>query len=85
MNVEELARAVVEEMKQNHHTLWLDPEIHSTQHEFIKMLIDERAEKNARRERIKEKVAGSLVLSLILGLIGLVGAGLLDWVRTHIK
>lgn len=85
MEIETLAKALIKEMRENHHTLWIDPEIHSTQHEFIKMLIDERKEKQARRERIKEKIAGSLLLSAIITLITLMGAGTLEWLRGHLK
>ena len=81
--IDQLAEAVISKMKSGHHALWLDPEDHSLQHGFLKMLIEERADNVARRKRIQEMVAGSLVLSAILGLIGLIGAGILSWVRSN--
>lgn len=76
-----LARAIVEEMVAHHHTLWIDPEQHAVQHEFIAQMIEERRERQARRKRLEEKIAGSLVLTLIIGLVSLLGAGVLSWVR----
>lgn len=77
----EFAQAVVEEMKASGHTLWIDPEIHAEQHEFVAEMIAERRERTARRKRVEEMIAGSLVLSAILTCIGLLGAGILSWVR----
>ena len=56
-----LAKAIVDEMKSNGHALWLDHEQHAVQHEFIAQMIEERKERAARRKRIEEKIAGSLV------------------------
>lgn len=84
-NLKELAEAIVKEMKENHHAFWIDPEEHSNQHEFIQLLITERKEKQAKAERIKEKIAGSLILTFILAIVSLIGAGSLDWVRQHLK
>ena len=75
----EFAQAVVEEMVAHHHTLWIDPEQHVEQHEFIAEMIAERRERAARRQRIEERIAGSLVLSAIVGLITLLGSGVLNW------
>ena len=76
-----LAKAIVDEMKANHHALWIDPEQHAIQHEFIAQMIADRAERAARRKRIEEKIAGSLVLSTVVGLIALLGSGLLNWIH----
>ena len=83
MNIDptSLARALVEEMKAHGHAMWIDPEIHSSQHEFIAQMIEERKERQERRKRIEEKIAGSLVLSLIVGLVALLGSGLLNWIH----
>jgi hypothetical protein len=83
-DIDQLAEAIIDKMKQGHHAVWLDPETHSTQHEFLKMLIDERAEHAARRKRIEEKIAGSLILSAVLVLIGFIGAGAMAWLRRNI-
>lgn len=82
---DEVAEAIIKRLKEDHHTFWIDPEIHSAQHEFIRALIEERASKLARQKAIQDKIAGSLILSGILALVGLLGAGALDWVRVHIK
>lgn len=79
-----LAKAIVDEMKANGHALWLDPEQHAVQHEFIAQMIEERKERSARRKRIEERIAGSLVLSAIVGLVALLGAGAMEWIRTHL-
>ena len=80
----QLAKAILEEMKAGGHTLWIDPETHAEQHQFISQLIADRAERAERRKRIEERVAGSLVLSLIVGLVTLLGAGSMEWLRTHL-
>ena len=82
---EKLASELITQIKANHHDFWLDPEKHAEQHDFIQILIEERKEKLARAQRIKEKIAGSLILSGILALVGLIGAGALDWLKLHLK
>lgn len=68
-----------------HHAIWIDPEIHAEQHEFIAMLLNERKEKLARRKALEDKIAGSLILSIIVGMVTLLGAGTLQWLREHLK
>jgi hypothetical protein len=82
---EQVADAILAKLKAEHHTFWIDPEIHSEQHEFLKTLIEERAEKLARRKAIQDKIAGSLILSGILLLIGFIGSGFMDYIRAHLK
>lgn len=79
-----IARSIITQMKESGHALWIDPETHALQHEFIAELIRERKEAKARRERIKEKIAGSVILSALLLIIGLIGAGALEWLRKHL-
>lgn len=75
---------LVQGMKE-HHAIWIDPETHAEQHEFIGMLLQERKDKLARRKAIEDKIAGSLILSIIVGIVTLLGAGSLQWLREHIK
>ena len=84
LTAQEIAQAVIEELKVNGHSSWVDSETHALQHQFIAEMIAERKEQMARRERIKEKVAGSVVLSTILLILGLIGAGALDWLRKNL-
>jgi len=81
----EIADAVIEQMKEGGHALWIDPETHANQHEFIAEMIAERKERKARRQRIEEKVAGSIILSGIIFVIGLIGAGFIQWLQEHFK
>lgn len=76
-----LAKAIVEEMKLHGHALWIDPEIHASQHEFIAHMIEEHREKIERRNRIAEKITGSVVLTLLLGMVTLIGSGILSWIH----
>lgn len=85
MDIEELAELIVKRLKETHHAVWIDPEAHAAQHEFVLLLMAEREEKAARRKHIEDKIAGSLLLSLIVGLITLIGSGVLDWLRAHLK
>ena len=80
----QLAKAILEEMKAGGHTLWIDPETHAEQHQFIAELIADRKERNDRRRRIEEKIAGSLILSTLLVVVGFIGAGALEWLRKHL-
>jgi hypothetical protein len=81
----QLAKAILEEMKAGGHTLWIDPETHAEQHQFIAELIADRKERNDRRKRIEEKIAGSLILSTLLVIVGFIGAGALEWLRKHLN
>ena len=81
----QLAKAILEEMKVGGHTLWIDPETHAEQHQFIAELIADRKERNERRKRLEEKVAGSVILSTLLVIVGFVGAGALEWLRKHLN
>jgi len=83
-NTAELAKAIVEQMKAQGHALWLDPEEHSIQHEFIAQMIAERRERTARRRRLEEKIAGSVVLSMLALVVGVLGLGVMDWIRKHL-
>ena len=80
-----IADAILKKLKESHHTFWIDPETHSEQHKFIKALIDERADKLARRKKIEDIIAGSIVLTAILTAVGFLGAGALGWLKGLLK
>lgn len=82
--LKQMAEIVVQGMK-DHHAIWIDPETHADQHEFIALLMQERQDRVVRRKAIEDKIAGSLILSLIIGVVTLLGAGSLQWLREHIK
>lgn len=84
-DIDQIADAIVQRMREGHHAVWLDPETHASQHEFLRMMMDERAEKLARRKRIEERIAGSVILSAVVFIIGLIGAGVLNYLREHLK
>lgn len=84
-DLDQLAEAIVRRLKDQHHAIWLDPETHAAQHEFLKLMMEERAERIARRKRIEEKIAGSVILSAIVFAVGLVGAGVMDYLRGALK
>lgn len=83
-DIDQLADAIIQKMKADHHAVWLDPETHASQHEFLKMLMEERADRIARHRRIEEKIAGSLILSAVLVVIGFIGAGAMAWLRKNL-
>ncbi len=62
-----------------------DVTTHAEEHEYLRMLIQEAADKKARRDRIKERIAGSIILSGGITLLGFIGAGALEWLRDHLK
>lgn len=84
IKTEELADAIVQRMKDENHAIWIDAETHAIQHRFIEELIVERRERQARQKRIEEKIAGSLILSLMLVVIGFIGAGAMAWLRKNL-
>ena len=84
-SAEEIAKAILEKLGNENHAFWPDPVMHSEQHEFLKMLMAERVEKLARRKAIQDKIAGSLILSSILGLVAMIGAGVIDYIKVHLK
>lgn len=84
VDTEELATAIVEKMKAERHAMWMDPETHASQHEFIAQMILERKERAERRKRIEDRIAGSLILSAVLVIIGFLGAGMMTWLRRNL-
>ncbi len=84
VDTEELATAIVEKMKAERHAMWVDPETHASQHEFIAQMILERKERAERRKRIEDRIAGSLILSAVLAIIGFLGAGMMTWLRRNL-
>ncbi len=83
-DVQQLADAIIQKMKEEHHVFWVDPQTHAEQHGFLAMLIAEREEKAARRKRIEEKIAGSMILSALLILVGIIGSGAMAWLRKNL-
>lgn len=83
ISADAIAQAIIQQMRESGHALWIDPETHASQHQFIAEMIEERRERQARRKRIEEKIAGSFILSGLLLVVGLIGAGALEWLRKH--
>ena len=84
ITAKEIALAVIEELKVNEPSTWIDSEVHALQHQFIAEMIAERKERSARRERIREKIAGSVILTALMGIVGLIGVGALEWLRKNL-
>lgn len=83
MDSKEIAHAIITEMKASGHAFWVDPETHAADHQFMHEWRTELAERRERRKRIHDRIAGSLILSAIVGLIVLIGAGVMEWIRRH--
>ena len=81
----EIAAEIIRQLKEKEHVFWIDPEIHANQHEFIQLLIDERKHRKARRDRLGEVIAGSIILSAILGLLSILGIGAISWLKSFLK
>lgn len=73
-----IAKAVVEQMREEVHAMGIYPETHAR---FVAELIAEREDRRQRRKRIQDNIAGSIVLSTLLVIIGLIGSGVLGWLR----
>lgn len=84
-DADKIAEAILQKIKDDKHIFWIDPKTHADQHEFLQVLMVERAEKITRRKALEDKIAGSLLLSAIIFLIGMLGAGLLEWIRPLLR
>lgn len=73
-----IAKAVVAQMRDEVHAMGIYPETHAR---FVAEMIAEREERSQRRKRIQDNIAGSVVISALLVIIGLIGAGVLGWIR----
>ena len=80
--MEALASSIVDKL---HSTRTSSNVMHEQEHEYIRTLIADSAARNARRERIKERIAGSFILTGSLTLVGAIGAAATDWFNTHFK
>ena len=78
ISAQAIAKAVVAQMRDEVHAMGIYPETHAR---FVAELIAEREERTQRRKRIQDNIAGSVVLSALLVIIGLIGAGVLGWLR----
>jgi hypothetical protein len=85
VNTEALAHAIIVKMKEEHHVFWIDPEVHAEQHSFLALLMKEREEREARRRRLEEKIAGSFVLSALALIVTLLGAAVMQWLRKNLN
>ena len=87
-----IAQAVVQHMQKHKHILWQDSQTHAEEHSFIRELILEAhtkaailRKKEARRERIIDRISGSIIISAVLAFTAFVGAGSIDWIKGHLK
>lgn len=84
-DIDTLADMIVKKIKDEHHVFWVDPETHAAQHGFLAVLMQERQEKIARRKRIEEKIAGSVILSAVLLVISVLGASFVAWLNKQVE
>ena len=78
ISAQAIAQAVVAQMREEVQAMGIYPETHAR---FVAELIAEREDRRQRRKRIEDNIAGSVVISTLLVIVGLVGAGVLEWLR----
>ena len=78
ISAQSIAHEVVAQMREEIHAMGIYPETHAR---FVAELIAEREESRQRRKRIADNIAGSVVISALLVIIGLIGSGVLGWLR----
>ena len=78
ISAQAIAQAVVAQMREEVQAMGIYPETHAR---FVAELIAEREDRRQRRKRIEDNIAGSVVISTLLVVIGLIGAGALGWLR----
>lgn len=83
--IDEISTRIVTKMREDRHVMWIDPETHALEHAFIREFMLERKERQDRRKRVQEKIAGSVILSAIVFIIGLLGSGTITWIRELLK
>lgn len=82
--MQELVNVLIKTVKDNQHTFWIDPELHSNQHEFIAEFIAQRKAKEERIKKVQDYIAGSLILSTTLSFVAFLGYSINEYIR-HIK
>jgi hypothetical protein len=90
--IQKIVTAVMAAMDARHESQRLSATEHDSHHRLIQimieerqMLIDRKVQRMARMERIADKIMGTVLLGAVLTVLGLIGAGALDWVRMHLK
>ena len=78
ISAQAIAQAVVAQMREEVQAMGIYPETHAR---FVAELIAEREDRRQRRKRIEDNIAGSVVISTLLVIVGVVGAGVLEWLR----
>lgn len=78
ISTQAIADAVVEKMRGEIAAHGFYPETHSR---FVSEMISDHEDRRQRRKRIQDNIAGSVAISALLIIVGLIGAGLLGWLR----
>lgn len=68
----------------NDHKFWVDDELHSQHHEFIKILLEREHRRLDRWDRIREQVTGWALIAILGG----IGTAVYTWIinlKDHAK
>ena len=92
--VRRIAASIAEQMTENKRALWIDPESHYQQHLFIRTLQEHKdvpellefmanhratlMKKEEDLKSLKNRIIGTVVISFVLGVLGLIGSWTLD-------
>lgn len=77
-----MAKEIVNALQEADRThLWVNREEHAKHHAFLDLMLKRQEEREARNERIKERIAGSAILAGGLWLIGIIGHYSLDMIK----
>lgn len=83
--IKRIVEGVVKELLESKRALWVDPETHHLHHQFLNDLMDKHKDAEWRRDRIRDRVLGGVLISVILAALGVVGAWGFSFVRSVAK
>jgi len=74
LDPQNLAKEIVAALQQaDHSRLWVDREQHAEDHKFIRALVEREKRREERKDRIKERLIGTGIVSVIMAGLGYVG------------
>lgn len=80
-----LAQEIVRALQEaDHSKLWVSREEHAAQHEFLKHFMEREKRKQEKWDRIKERAAGTAIVSGIFTFLGWIGKQAIDIVNNYI-
>lgn len=75
-----IAQHIAAELKIERHAWWVEPETHAEQHQFLKRWMEREEKRERFWNKVKQTVTGWIVISVIGGLVVMIGMGVTQWI-----